>query len=101
MSLKFAKTLGHNIQAVKAEINFGAGGTVEAYRHKFRIDILASTPDGIVSDEVVTSISRKIAVISGLHTVILGEDDFLKKYLLKIDYPNKTFSIYKPQRKKH
>jgi len=96
-----AITLGHNICAVKAEMHVGVGGSVKAYHHKCRIDILASTPDGIVSNEVLTSISKKIAVILGLHTVILGEDDFLKKYILKIDYPNKTFSIYTPQRKKH
>jgi len=74
-----AKTLGHIIQAGKAVINFGVSGAVKAYYHKCRIDILALGPDGIVSDEVVTSISRKIAVIPGLHTVILGEKDFLKK----------------------
>lgn len=96
-----AKSLGHNIrdEKVKRDTHWGIGGDVAVYLHTCRINILRSSPDGIVDDTIVVTIpKRKVAVIPGLHTVILGEKDFLEKYILNIDYPRQAFSIRKPKK---
>ncbi len=49
-----------------------------------------------VNKVAVTMLTKKYHVISGLDIVILGEDDFLKDYILTVDYPNKQFSIKLP-----
>lgn len=93
-----AKAVYHDIRnpKVKRDRSFGIGGDIEVYMHTFSIDILYSDPTGNVNDsKVAIKISkRKFAVAPNLHIVILGED-FLKNYVLTINYPRRIFSIKK------
>jgi hypothetical protein len=55
------------------------------------------------SDIVIRISPRRMGIINNLPVVLLGVNDFLKRYILKIDYPRQVFSIRfptKPQRKK-
>jgi len=97
-----ATEIGHNIERVKPTPGLGAGGAVDVYEHTCSINILSMAQDGKVNkDEIVIKVSRRrIGVINGLHYVLLGVNDFLKKYVVTIDYPRKVFSIQKPQNRK-
>ena len=55
---------------------------------------------GRVKDNVILTIPDKgkyIGVLEGCPFVLLGVKDFLKKYVLTVDYSQQVFSIRKPQ----
>ncbi len=90
-----AKSLGHNITAVKPSMGIGAGGTFDVYPHTFQIDVFRTDDKGMVdTDDVVYTIKRrKIGVINGLPFVLLGVGDFLRRFFLAVDYPSRQFSV--------
>jgi len=91
------KKLGHSITAVKAETHSGIGGDAKAYYHRAQIEVLAIDSQGnVIDDNVLITVKRKIAIIPELRVTILGENDFLKHYLLTVDYPKQIFSLNKP-----
>lgn len=97
-----AKELYHDVKnrRVKRDRSFGIGGDVEVYMHTFSIDILFSDPGGRI-DPGKTAIKipkGRFAVVPDLHITILGED-FLKDYVLTIDYPGQRFSLKKPAKR--
>jgi len=92
--------LYHNLKhhKVKKDICCGIGGEAPAYYHTFRLNFLESDRKGHISERSVIRINQRLfAVVEGIHTMILGESDFLKKYILTINYPKKTFSVRKPR----
>jgi hypothetical protein len=95
-----AKSLYHDVKhhTVKRDMHWGIGGEVVAYYHTFRINVLGLDPKGNVDNEkTAVKISRRpFAVIQNLHIMVLGENDFLKKYVLTINYPKKIFSVREP-----
>lgn len=95
-----AKKLYHNIshKSVKTDICCGVGGAVTIYYHTFRLKVLGLNKKKQVSlnKETIVRNKRLYAVVKGLHTMILGEDDFLNKYILTINYPKKIFSLKMP-----
>ena len=96
-----AKAVYHNIrhESVKRDVHWGIGGTAKVYYHTFRIDVLKSDKKGNVHEQTAIRMNKKaFSVIPGLHIMILGENDFLKKYVLTINYPRKIFSIRRPSR---
>jgi hypothetical protein len=98
-----AKTLYHDVRnpRAKRDKTFGIGGEVDVYMHTFSIKILFSDPAGKIDhNRVAIKIpKRTFAVVPNLHIVILGEQDFLKNYVLTINYPRQIFSIKKPTKK--
>jgi len=65
------------------------------------MEILYSDSAGKIDyNNVVIRIPEKtFPVVPGLHIVILGQNDFLKNYVLTINYPRQIFSIKKPTKK--
>jgi len=95
-----AKKLYHDIKhrQVKTDICFGISRPATTYYHTFRLRVLGlNQKKEVLYNKVPIKInSRLFSVISGLHTMVLGEDDFLKRYILKINYPKKTLSLRLP-----
>jgi len=95
-----AKALYHDIenQAVIRRPCFGIGGEVTTYDHTFRLQVLSIDKDGKILDgkPAIRINSRLFSVVKGLRTMILGESDFLAKYVLSINYPKKKFSLKLP-----
>jgi hypothetical protein len=94
-----ARYLYHDIRhkSVKTTDCSGIGGDTTAYYHTFQLNFLGCDKKGKVSDNAVIRINpRQFAVVDEFNTMVLGEDDFLKKYILTINYPRKTFSLRLP-----
>ncbi|MBN1796738.1 MAG: hypothetical protein JW804_08695 [Sedimentisphaerales bacterium] len=95
-----ARQLYHDVshRSVKTDICQGIGGQAKVYKHTFRLNILGTDKKGKVDyGKVAIRINKKLfSVVEGLHAMVLGEDDFLKKYILTINYPRKTFSLRRP-----
>jgi hypothetical protein len=94
-----AKDLYHDIThaSVKKSDCTGVGGIAITYQHTFRLRILESVGKGNISNKTVIQIRKRLfAVVQGLNTMVLGENDFLKKYILTIDYTKKLFSVRSP-----
>lgn len=95
-----AKKLYHDIkhQNVQTDVCFGISGSATTYHHTFRLKVLGLNRKGdVLHNKVAIKMNKRLfPVIPGLHTMVLGEDDFLKKYILTINYPRKTFSLRVP-----
>lgn len=93
-----AKQLYHDIKHhnVKRDMFTGIGGNAVVYYHTFHINILKSSKKGKVYRKSIIELQGTFAVVQDLFTMVLGEKDFLSKYILIIDYPKKTFSVRKP-----
>lgn len=95
-----AKKLYHNIahENVQTDICWGIGGAATIYYHTFRLKVLGLNRKKQVlnNKEAIRRNKRLYAVVQALHTMVLGEDDFLDRYILTINYPKKTFSLRVP-----
>lgn len=93
-----AETIGHNINAVKSIPGYGADGALKIYQHSFTIEIFKMDANGIVdADSIIHTISRRrMGVIKDLPLVLLGVREFLKKFVLTVDYPQGRFSVKSP-----
>jgi len=94
-----AKALNHNIRHPDVETiySWGIGGDTKVYLHTFSMDVLYVDAHGTIGDKVVIQIPpTKFHVVAGLGTVVLGENDFLNKYILSIHYPKQIFSVKNP-----
>ena len=87
-----ANILGHNLQAGKTKrIRTGNGETI-AYVHTTAFEIFHP-----VSGEFLYTVKKTpIDYMPNLDVVLLGVNSFLSKFVLNIDYPEKTFSIKYP-----
>ena len=94
-----ARTIGHDVEVVAPAFGRGVGGQVNVYAHTFSIEILSMDGNGKVNenDIVITIPPCRIGVTSNVDRVLLGVHDFLKRYILKIDYPRQIFSIRHPR----
>lgn len=78
----FAPPLGHNLQAgSQKKINTGNGITI-AFSHAICIKAFNFSTENVSID-----------FMPNLHIPLLGVKSFLNNFTLKIDYPNKIFSI--------
>jgi predicted aspartyl protease len=78
----FAPPLGHNLQAgPQKKINTGNGITI-AYSHTICLKVFNFSTENVLID-----------FMPNLHIPLLGVKNFLNNFTLKIDYPNKVFSI--------
>ena len=78
----FASALGHNLQAgSQKEINTGNGITI-AYSHTVCLKAYDFSTENVLVD-----------FMPNLYIPLLGVKNFLSEFVLKIDYPEKVFSI--------
>jgi clan AA aspartic protease len=78
----FASLLGHNLQSgQQKKINTGNGITI-AYSHTVIVNAFNFSTENVLVD-----------FMPNLHIPLLGVRSFLNNFTLKIDYPNKVFSI--------
>ena len=88
----FAPILGHDLQAgAIKQIMTGNGSTV-AYSHTTQFEIFHPHTDEVL----YTTPETPIDFMPNLHIVLLGVNSFLSRFILKIDCPNKRFSIKHP-----
>jgi len=100
-----ARIIGHDVEVVAPAFGRGAGGQFNVYPHTCSIEFFSMDGNGIVNenDIVITIPPRYIGITDNVDRVLLGVQDFLKRYILKIDYPRQIISIRHPrppQRKK-
>lgn len=98
-----ANKIGLNIDSVQSSPGEGAGGSFDVFEVACSINILSMDEDGNVNinDVVIEIRHRRIGVIRDLRYVLLGVNDFLKKYVLTIDYSREIFSICRPRPPQH
>jgi len=84
-----AQILGHNLTAgITKPINTGNGLTT-AYAHTTRFEIYHPGTHQLL----YTIDDTPIDFMPNLHVVLLGVNSFLSRFVLKINYPARTFSI--------
>jgi len=89
----YAAALGHNLQAGTTKpVNTGNGQTV-AYSHTTKFEIYHP----INGKLLYTLPDTPIDFLPNLHVVLLGVNNFLSRFVLKIDYPGQVFSIRNSQ----
>jgi hypothetical protein len=85
----YAPVLGHNLQAGTTKpVNTGNGQTV-AYSHTTSFEIFHPGAGTLL----YTLPNTPIDFLPNLHIVLLGVNNFMSRFKLTVDYPNKTFSI--------
>jgi len=78
----FAAPLGHNLQSgYEKNVSTGNGITI-AYGHTMNIKAFNFTAENVIID-----------FMPNLYIPLLGVKSFLSNFTVKIDYPNKRFSI--------
>ncbi len=89
---RYARLLGHKLRAGdETEVGTGKGKNI-AYAHITAFEIYHP-----VSGKHLYDIKKApIDFLPKLEIVLLGVKSFLGKFVLKIDYPKKTFSIKHP-----
>jgi predicted aspartyl protease len=78
----FAPLLGHNLQSGSIKRVCTENGISIAYSHTICLTVFNFTSDNVLVD-----------FMPNLHIPLLGVKNFLNRFVLKIDYPNKKFSI--------
>lgn len=85
----FAESIGFKLTAGRKVTADCASGTAIGYLHTTNLEIL----DYDKTNMLTKVREARIEYTEGLPCVVLGTLGFLDKFTLKIDYPNKTFSI--------
>ena len=81
----FASLLGHNLQEGQLKrISTGNGITI-AYGHTTRIIVESFSTQDVLVD-----------FMPNLNIPLLGVKSFLSNFILKVDYPNRAFSLMLP-----
>jgi len=94
----YAELLKHNYKAGTRVESGGIGGEEEAYTHLTQIQILETRrADGNASDKIVYT-TEPSQVVYGRRVPIplLGTVDFLRRFVLKVDYPTRLIWLRKP-----
>ena len=94
-----SKAIGHTINAVRP-CHCSTAGPVDAtvYPHTYTLEIY-SFEEGASNDAPIITIKNRIIDTANCHFMILGVTDFLKDYILTVNYPEKYFSLNKPANK--
>jgi len=88
-----AKTTGHNLKGtkVKTGISHGIGGSkVKTWKHSFTIGLIDP------KSNIAVKWTPRLIVDCFDHNKappILGSKDFLKDFIVSLDYPNKTITL--------
>jgi hypothetical protein len=88
----YATLLEHNLQAGGTKIISTGNGETIAYTHTTKFEIFHPRTEELL----YTTEDTPIDFMPNLHVVLLGVNSFLSRFVLKIDYPRKKFSIRYP-----
>lgn len=89
---KFAKILGHKLKAGEKRTVFTGNGETVAYSHTTSFEIFHP-----ITNKLLYALpNTPIDFLPRLDDVLLGVNNFLNKFVLKIDYPHRIFSIKSP-----
>ena len=87
--------LGHELRngLARKTVRTASGKTL-AFSHTSRVEVLSVRPDGLPGTQVLYVLQETlIDFIQGCQSFLLGAGNFLKPFVLKIDYPAEVFSI--------
>jgi hypothetical protein len=94
-----ATELGHTLESGSKKSIKTASGTTYAYSHTSVVDILDMQLNGMPGSKVLYTIPKMpIDFVQGCDHFLLGVGNFLKDFVLTIDYPRQCFSIRKPKK---
>jgi len=89
----YASLLGHNLLAGDQKKLSTGNGEAVGYSHTTKIEIFHHS-----TGEVVYTINdTPIDFMEKLQIILLGVRSFLSKFILRLDYPRKVFSIKHPK----
>lgn len=88
----YAPILGHNLQAGQTKTIRTGNGVTVAYAHTTKFEIFH--PE--TAELLYTMEDTPVDFLPNLNVVLLGVNNFLSRFILTIDYPNKRFSIKYP-----
>lgn len=91
--------LGHKLHEglVRKTVRTASGKT-HAFSHTSRVEVLSVRADGLPGTQVLYTLQETpIDFIQGCESFLLGAGNFLKSFVLEIDYPAEIFSIRRPR----
>jgi predicted aspartyl protease len=90
-----ATQLGHQLhKGVTRKTVRTASGKTQAFSHTSRVEVLTIRADGLPGTRVLYTLPETpIDFIQGCESFLLGSRNFLKPFVLTIDYPAEVFSI--------
>lgn len=88
----YAPLLGHNLQAGQTKQVSTGNGLTAVHSHTTKFDIFHPAS----GEHLYTIPDTPIDFMPNLPVVLLGVNSFLSRFILKIDYPNRVFSITYP-----
>jgi len=93
-----AHVLGINLKSVPDTGGNTAGGKTEVYLHRVRISILGVHPNGTANELEILHRTPIVTVgfSPGNSPVLLGQAGFLEHFNLSVRYPERKFSIRRP-----
>jgi len=89
---QYANILGHNLTLGPTKPIGTGNGITNAFAHTSRIEIYSIND---MAHVVHTISDTPIDFMPNLHVILLGVKNFLSRFKLSVDYPNKVFSIQK------
>jgi len=95
---RLALRLGHDLKEGKQLPSWGAHAAGFAYEHKCTIDILDSNRRNGTPAQKTLYKGKPVVVqfLNGPCPPLLGYKDFLANFIVQIDYPRKTTSLWIP-----
>ncbi len=95
-----ASQLGHQLhKGLATKTVRTASGKTRAFSHTSRVEVLAIRADGLPGTKVLYTLPETpIDFIQGCESFLLGARNFLKPFVLEIDYPAEVFSVRRPSR---
>ena len=92
-----ATVLGHDLRRGTHKIVRTASGTTHTYGHTSVVEILQMLPDGRRGNEVLCTIPDMLIDFAvGCESFLLGCRQFLRNFILEINYPRQVFSLRYP-----
>jgi hypothetical protein len=89
----YATLLGHNLKAGIQKTIYTGNGEAIAFAHTTKFEIF----DPFTGEVAYTVPDTPIDFLEHLNVILLGVNSFLSKFILRIDYPHKLFSIKHPR----
>ncbi|MBN1975565.1 MAG: retroviral-like aspartic protease family protein [Sedimentisphaerales bacterium] len=93
-----ASKLGHDLRSVPHKKIITGNGVTCAFPHTSIVQILNIKPDGNpdITKILFTINEQLIDYTEGLDAFLLGQQNFLDKFILSINYPQKKLSVRYP-----
>ena len=89
----YATLLGHDLKAGIPKTIYTGNGETVAFAHTTKFEIF----NPFTGKVAYTVPDTPIDFLENLNVILLGVNSFLSKFILRIDYPRKLFSIKYPK----